>query len=608
MSNNVVGTVDVSQPSGKSSALITQGYVRFYNQSIYGLQVTLGDGGTYYVPPQARRLIHLDQAAGNFAWERILTLATNPGLAVSTDMIIETLDPADPLIESDLAALGGVGNLGNTGGISVSQLNGYFDVTANGAKGDGVTDNTVAIQATIDQAAVAGGVVFFPDGVFMSGPLTLKSFVHFLGCGIQSTILRLLPNANADLLSANVGDINLSAAFGTGSTGGITNWGIQMMTIDGNKAAQSAGPSYCLRAYGYAYIIENVNILNGFTDCVLMDWNGGINAPDYFVNNLETLWHNVKIHDANGVALRYGGPHDSIFSNMLCYDTGSHNAHFAPNAGPVQVSNSHFYSSAHATNSVAILCEATQSIFVNCQAEGSDVVQVAFLDVGMRWTGGRVFAVSQPASAFQIGQQAGLTPYAGQINQSAGLTTAKPSTGYAIVGVQCGLNEGSNGTIWFANDAGGTVIAEVNNATGTFTTGGRSTETTVLINGHGLTSLGTLATAGGLITGRGGRFQSGAVGWFMSTGVQALNNGNTILILGLGMVRVSSAANVTGIIINSGSYDGQTILITNETNFTITFDVAATSHVADGATSAIPGLSQRLFSWDTTTSRWYRAA
>ncbi|MFT3824656.1 MAG: glycosyl hydrolase family 28 protein [Chitinophagaceae bacterium] len=52
-----------------------------------------------------------------------------------------------------------------------------YDVTAFGAKGDGITDNTTFIQKAIDQCATTGGQVYFPAGTFLSGTLYLKSYV-----------------------------------------------------------------------------------------------------------------------------------------------------------------------------------------------------------------------------------------------------------------------------------------------------------------------------------------------------------------------------------------------------------------------------------------------
>jgi hypothetical protein len=53
-----------------------------------------------------------------------------------------------------------------------------FDVTAHGAKGDGTTMNTQAIQQAVDACHDAGGgVVRVPKGVFLTGSLRLKSGV-----------------------------------------------------------------------------------------------------------------------------------------------------------------------------------------------------------------------------------------------------------------------------------------------------------------------------------------------------------------------------------------------------------------------------------------------
>ena len=58
---------------------------------------------------------------------------------------------------------------------------GSFDVTAYGAKGDGTTKDTAAIQRAIDACAVAGGgEVILPKGRFLSGSLVLKDNVCFV--------------------------------------------------------------------------------------------------------------------------------------------------------------------------------------------------------------------------------------------------------------------------------------------------------------------------------------------------------------------------------------------------------------------------------------------
>jgi len=73
------------------------------------------------------------------------------------------------------------------------------NVKSKGAKGDGITDDTKAIQAAIDQVAGTGGTVLVPDGIYMidavsNWGINLKSNMTL--SMTSGAILKAIPNSN----------------------------------------------------------------------------------------------------------------------------------------------------------------------------------------------------------------------------------------------------------------------------------------------------------------------------------------------------------------------------------------------------------------------------
>jgi parallel beta-helix repeat protein len=75
-----------------------------------------------------------------------------------------------------------------------------IDVRSLGARGDGRTDDTAAIQAAVDLAAATHGVAYVPSGTYRSGPIALPSGATLSGEGYFSTIV-LKGGAKDHLLS-----------------------------------------------------------------------------------------------------------------------------------------------------------------------------------------------------------------------------------------------------------------------------------------------------------------------------------------------------------------------------------------------------------------------
>jgi hypothetical protein len=103
----------------------------------------------------------------------------------------------------------------------------WIDVRAYGAKGDGVTDDTTALQAAF--TAGAGGVVYGPIGTYIySAKLRFPNNIVVFGAGRDLTVFK---QATAS---------NLPISFDASSST-PTNIRIAGITFDGNRTGQSSG-------------------------------------------------------------------------------------------------------------------------------------------------------------------------------------------------------------------------------------------------------------------------------------------------------------------------------------------------------------------------------
>lgn len=137
----------------------------------------------------------------------------------------------------------------------------FFDVTQGfGAKGDGVTDDTVAIQAAVDACVTAGGgVVFFPDGIYVcaSGLSWNADEVSLVGQGANSTQLFFTGSGTG----ITVGD-------GVAVRNGVE---IRNLTLRGNQSQPATG--LWLRTC-WQVNITNVNFSDFATNSLLSDQGG----------------------------------------------------------------------------------------------------------------------------------------------------------------------------------------------------------------------------------------------------------------------------------------------------------------------------------------------
>ena len=160
---------------------------------------------------------------------------------------------------------GGVGAVNTT---VKAKLQETVSVKDFGAVGDGVADDTAAIQAAIDYCSTNKlGTVNVPSGIYLVTGITLKSWVILKG-SVQSdgwaalpdydqgSVIRLKNNTHGDMITIQ------SPSY---------NWGLVDLVLDGNKDNQNRG-SHILAHYDTSGVKSAGGLIDGCKFVEAKDW------------------------------------------------------------------------------------------------------------------------------------------------------------------------------------------------------------------------------------------------------------------------------------------------------------------------------------------------
>jgi len=154
-----------------------------------------------------------------------------------------------------------------------------------GAVGDGVTNDTTAIQAALDAASDGsgavgkGGIVFFPVGKYLTGKLTIPGEVTIQGVGKTAI------NAGSVIALANATNDSLFDMTGT-TCYHVT---ARDLKLDGRSASQTGGTSHGINAYRATSLNTQAGRFH-FENVIIKDFQnsgiylGGVIGESSFVN------------------------------------------------------------------------------------------------------------------------------------------------------------------------------------------------------------------------------------------------------------------------------------------------------------------------------------
>ena len=256
-------------------------------------------------------------------------------------------------IEQDIERLKKKVKLVNPTAINLRINDIAINVKTFGAKGDNITDDTLAIQGAIDSLKLTGGTVFFPKGIYRTNAsINLYSNIKLKGDSWTTTFIKPLNTA--------VIDNNHGVVQNYGFTTGVNLWdyyapypaglsmGIQLedICIDGNRANQLTGNGLCI--YGGKWTFKNISVINTANRGIWTESGFPFSSTtgddnDDFINMHESIARTVYICNTNDIGWYFYGANDSYIDNIQIKSTGDTAFKCGGNAFGLKIGSIHMY-------------------------------------------------------------------------------------------------------------------------------------------------------------------------------------------------------------------------------------------------------------------------
>lgn len=318
------------------------------------------------------------------------SLSANISLALSSTSI-SSLAKADSSVQS----VNGVTPVSGNVTIPAANIYGVVDINQYGYVNGATSGFSSAANAAISYlSSIGGGILRIPTGIhILDDTVTIRSKVYICGNGSGSTIVKAKNSLNKNMFET----FNSSSLFGTNTNSGEAYWGIQGITIHGNKDNNSSGHS--IYTYSRTYLLSDLRIFFASGCGIKSEWyTGAVDWGQAGLENtdksMETQLINVHVSYSRQDGIDWNGPHDSQWSNMVV----AQSSHDTPGAydgikissasGGLQASNVHSWGD---LQRYAFNLGCSYLHFSNCEADDARSALVNWQGDNIVWVGGVSF-------------------------------------------------------------------------------------------------------------------------------------------------------------------------------------------------------------------------
>lgn len=186
-----------------------------------------------------------------------------------------------------------------------------------GAKGDGVSDDTVAFRRAIEHTSQNGKSCFVPDGIYLVDQIVILPHTRLYGNGRSSRIKRRTVNGLDLVVGLN------SDSLWNSSNPDVTNFAfdveIHSLFLDGGVdgalepfSASKSGSAIAI--WGHNLRIYNIDIIN-FAEHGIRTQCTDTNV-DFATEWQESSFYSIRIRNVGAHGWMFFGPHDSKFVDV----------------------------------------------------------------------------------------------------------------------------------------------------------------------------------------------------------------------------------------------------------------------------------------------------